>query len=61
MKKVKKIEKKLSLKKLQMAKITNGLNSIKGGSANAVGGNGDNDTVLDKTIKDTIVVQTGTN
>lgn len=61
MKKVKKIEKKLSLKKLQMAKITNGLNSIKGGSVNAVGGNGDNDTVLDKTIKDTIVVQTGTN
>ena len=61
MKKVKKIEKKLSLKKLQMAKITNCLNSIKVGSVNAVGGNGDNDTVLDKTIKDTIVVQTGTN
>ena len=58
MKKVKKSEKKLSLNKLQMTKITNGLNSIKGGSE--VGGNGDNDTVLDKTIKDTIVI-TGTN
>lgn len=50
MKKVEKSEKKLSLNKLQMAKLTNGLNSIKGGSAVAVG-NGDNDTVQDKTNK----------
>ena len=60
MKKVKKSEKKLSLNKLQMAKLTNGINSIKGGSAVAVG-NGDNDTVLDKTVKDTHDVITGTN
>lgn len=60
MKKVKKSEKKLSLNKLQMAKITNRLNSIKGGSAVAVG-NGDNDTVVDKTVKDTHDVITGTN
>ena len=60
MKKFKKSEKKLSLNKLQMAKLTNGLNSIKGGSAVAVG-NGDNDTVLDKTVKVTHDVITGTN
>ena len=60
MKKFKKSEKKLSLNKLQMAKLTNGLNSIKGGSAVA-DGNGDNDTVLDKTVKDTHDVITGTN
>ncbi|MCF2221040.1 hypothetical protein H9Q08_17275 [Chryseobacterium sp. PS-8] len=47
MKKQKQTEKKLSLKKLQMAKITTGLNSIYGGSA--VGGNGGNDTILDNT------------
>lgn len=46
MKKEKQTEKKLSLKKLQMVKIQNGLNSVKGGSA--VGGGG-NDTILDNT------------
>lgn len=51
MKKQKKAEKKLSLNKLQIAKITTGLNSIKGGD----GINTGNDTVLDKT-KNTIEV-----
>lgn len=45
MKKNQKVEKKLSLKKLQMVKIQNGLNAIKGGS-----GTGDiNDTINDNT------------
>lgn len=45
MKKKQEIEKKLSLKKLQMVKIQNGLNSIKGGLAT-----GDlNDTINDNT------------
>ncbi|MCU7617408.1 hypothetical protein NZ698_09375 [Chryseobacterium sp. PBS4-4] len=45
MKKQKQVEKKLSLKKLQMTKITSRLNSIRGGD-NGVG----NDTVLDETF-----------
>lgn len=53
MKKVKNSEKKLSLNKLQMTKIISGLNSIKGGIATAIG-NGDTDTVVDKTFNDTI-------
>lgn len=45
MKKKQQVEKKLSLKKLQMVKIQNGLNTIKGG-----GGTGDiNDTINDNT------------
>ncbi|WP_029295923.1 hypothetical protein [Chryseobacterium hispalense] len=40
-------EKKLSLKKLQLVKISSGLNSIRGGSAVGVGGG--NDTILDNT------------
>jgi hypothetical protein len=47
MKKNKQTEKKLSLKKLQIVKIQNGLNSIKGGSAVGIGGG--NDTILDNT------------
>jgi hypothetical protein len=50
-KKIKKTEKKLSLNKLQMSKI-------KGGSSSTARGimlmNGDNDTVVDKTLNDTI-------
>jgi hypothetical protein len=50
-KKIKKTEKKLSLNKLQMSKI-------KGGSGSTARGimlmNGDNDTVVDKTLNDTI-------
>lgn len=45
MKKKQKVEKKLSLNKLQMAKICNGLNAIKGGG----GTNGINDTINDNT------------
>lgn len=45
MKKKQEIEKKLSLKKLQMVKIRNGMNTIKGG-----GDTGDiNDTINDNT------------
>lgn len=57
MKKNKK-QKKLSLNKLQMAKINTGLNKIKGGSD--VDGNGGTNTVVDKTNNGTII-QTGTN
>lgn len=50
MKKEKKTEKKLSLKKIQITKIKSGLNSIKGGSEGGVNGaTGGNDTVVDKT------------
>ena len=49
MKKQQKTEKKLSLKKLQLVKITkNGLNSIKGGSAAYVGD--DNQTIVEQTL-----------
>ncbi|MDR6403259.1 MULTISPECIES: hypothetical protein [Chryseobacterium] len=48
MKKQKKTEKKLSLKKLQLAKITKSLNSIKGGSAAYVGD--DNQTIVEQTL-----------
>lgn len=64
MKKLKKTEKKLSLNKLQMYKITRGLNSIRGGlgidNPGFAGDNGANDTVVNKTL-DTIDIQTGTN
>ena len=47
MKKIKKTEKKLSLNKLQMAKINSSMNSIKGGNDIA-----DPDkTIKDKTLK----------
>ncbi|MBP2618724.1 hypothetical protein [Chryseobacterium jejuense] len=48
MKKQQKTEKKMSLKKLQLVKITNGLNSIKGGSAAHVGD--DNQTIVEQTL-----------
>ncbi|MGX5686873.1 hypothetical protein ACWKWW_20150 [Chryseobacterium cucumeris] len=48
MKKQQKTEKKLSLKKLQLVKITNGLNSIKGGNAAFVGD--DNQTIVEQTL-----------
>ncbi|WP_426477206.1 hypothetical protein ACP3T3_18385 [Chryseobacterium sp. CBSDS_008] len=51
MKKLKKTEKKLSLNKVQMSKIRGGLNSMVNGIMLA---NGDNDTVVDKTLNDTI-------
>lgn len=54
MKKENNSKKKLSLNKLKIVRIKNG-KSIKGGG----NGNGDNDTVVDKTFKDTII--TGTN
>lgn len=63
MKKVKSIQKKLSLNKLQLTKIKNGLNSIKGGSE-FNGGNGQTDTVDDKTnktINNTISIMTNSN
>lgn len=44
---------KLSLDKLQMVRITNA-KTIRGGN----NGNGGNDTVVDKTIKDTVVMTT---
>lgn len=52
MKKQKCTEKKMSLNKLQMVKISKNLNSIRGGIAGASGNvyaNNDNDTVLDNT------------
>ena len=55
MKKKKHNEKKLSLNKLQIAKINYGLNSIKGGQA----GIGGNDTVLDNTYTQNTKGQNG--
>ncbi|WP_312341378.1 hypothetical protein [Chryseobacterium binzhouense] len=49
MRKVKNNQKKLSLNKLKMVKIQNGLNTIMGGSAAAGGIGGGNDTVFDNT------------
>jgi hypothetical protein len=46
-KKIKKTEKRLSLNKVQMSKIKGGLSS-EGGDQKLL--NGDNDTVLDKTL-----------
>ncbi len=51
MKKIKKTEKKLSLNKVQMSKIRGGLSS---GGGNQMLLNGDNDTVVDRTIDDTL-------
>jgi len=53
MKKDTRKEKKLSLKKLQMAKITTGMNAIKGGKtnpANELENTGDTHTVVDHTL-----------
>jgi len=50
-KKIKKTEKKLSLNKVQMSKIRGGLSSA--GGAQMIQ-NGDNDTVVDRTIDDTL-------
>lgn len=49
MKKQKCTEKKMSLNKLQMVKISKGLNSIRGGGGVYAFDNGDNQTVLDNT------------
>ncbi|RLJ23528.1 hypothetical protein CLU97_4288 [Chryseobacterium sp. 7] len=51
MKKIKKTEKKLSLNKVQMSKIKGGLSS--GGGVQMIQ-NGGNDTVVDRTIDDTL-------
>lgn len=51
MKKIKKTEKKLSLNKVQMSKIRGGVSS---GGGNQMLLNGDNDTVVDRTIDDTL-------
>jgi len=50
-KKIKKTEKKLSLNKVQMSKIKGGLSS--GGGVQMIQ-NGGNDTVVDRTIDDTL-------
>ncbi|WP_168801995.1 MULTISPECIES: hypothetical protein [Chryseobacterium] len=51
MKKQQKAEKKMSLKKLQLVKITNGLNSIKGGNIAHVAVLGDdNQTIVEQTL-----------
>ncbi|MDH6252209.1 hypothetical protein M2347_001936 [Chryseobacterium sp. H1D6B] len=60
MKKQNQTQKKMSLQKLQMVKINDGMNSIKGGGGgfNNIGGGGskpgtgdDTNTVVDKTLK----------